>query len=293
MGPRQYRREFKVGEISSIDEGFVGRTFIEAMNKAKESFDPVQKDGINQHDRYRYPTESSLKAAVEEPLRANGFEIVHAPISLPGWAGATTTIMHTSGEYRSVSFVLPVVARAKKDEPAPQIGPKDHGAAISYAKRYGLMGLLGISAADDETEGTGAIAHGAAKPAPAANPAPSAGREIRNGGRENGGRLVKVIGTSTKEGQTNGRTWTRYGIRLQDQTTNEEFWATTFDQDLFERVVAAGGGAVSIEERENNGQRFYNLTGLLALPAQPPAGSGESVENGSPEGGEQDDDIPF
>jgi hypothetical protein len=74
-----------------------------------------------------------------------------------------TTLLHTSGEWISGELLVRPV---KAD-------PQSLGSSLSYARRYGMMGILGISASDDDgalasktapkTEGQPAAREGNAK----------------------------------------------------------------------------------------------------------------------------------
>lgn len=117
-----------------------------ALAKAQSQIKDADKDGINPHFKSAYATLSSAWKACRTPLSANGLSIVQSPSTTEsGNACVTTTLMHSSGQWIEDSLML-----TPRDKT-----PQAYGSAITYAKRYMLMAMVGI-AADEDDDGNAA-----------------------------------------------------------------------------------------------------------------------------------------
>lgn len=88
-----------------------------------------------------YADLSSVVDAIRDPLSANGLSFVQ--VTHPSERNEViieTVLMHESGEWLSGTLAMPV---SKADA-------QGYGSAITYAKRYGLQGLLGVPSEDDD-----------------------------------------------------------------------------------------------------------------------------------------------
>lgn len=103
----------------------------------------VAKDSKNPHFKNDY---ASLEAVIETArpvLAAHGLAFMQGLGEYVGGAMTVTTrILHDSGEWIESDFQMPV---AKSD-------PQGTASASTYARRYGLMGMLGLPAVDDDGE---------------------------------------------------------------------------------------------------------------------------------------------
>lgn len=116
-----------------------------ALAKAQGAIDDAKKTNINPHFKNRYADLASVRAAIREPLAANGLSISQIASSNEQAAIVETVLMHTSGQWIAGVLALPVT---KKDA-------QGYGSAISYARRYGLMAMLGM-ASDEDDDGNAA-----------------------------------------------------------------------------------------------------------------------------------------
>ena len=119
---------------------------IKALIKARGEFTPVLKDGKNPHFKSRYATLDSVVEAITPALLNNGL-ILLQPISQGEDGGMVliTQLWHESGERFEFKFVLPQLADLQK-----------MGSAITYARRYSILSLLGIAPEDDD-DGNAAV----------------------------------------------------------------------------------------------------------------------------------------
>jgi len=112
---------------------------------------------------YQYVDLAAVWDAIRKPLTANGLAVAQTTTyTASGEPVIVTTLLHTSGEWmRGELLVRPAKA-----------GPQSLGSAITYGRRYALMGVVGVAPADDD--GAAASADGntksAAKPKGKATP---------------------------------------------------------------------------------------------------------------------------
>lgn len=135
-----------------------------ALVKFQSQLRPVVKDHVNPHFKSRYADLSDCWATVREPLAANGLAVIQATTIRDGQTVMVTTLAHTSGEwFRGEYPVTPI----KSD-------PQSLASAHTYARRYSLTAILGLTATDDDDDGNDAThAAPARQPqaAPTGNPA--------------------------------------------------------------------------------------------------------------------------
>ena len=114
-----------------------------AFCQAQSELKAVQKDAVNPHFKNKYQSLDSIIAMARPILNRHGISVIQ------NVSGETlvTTLLHSSGE--SMEFgPLPL----KLDKPNMQ----GLGSAITYARRYAIGALLGISTEEDD-DGNGAV----------------------------------------------------------------------------------------------------------------------------------------
>jgi hypothetical protein len=116
-----------------------------ALAKAQASFKPAIKDASNPFFKSKYCDLAGALDAVRDALSVNGLALVQSTDAGDKMV-LHTTLLHSSGEW--ISGTYPITA-VKTD-------PQGIGSAVTYARRYSLMALLGIAAEDDDGE----AAHG-------------------------------------------------------------------------------------------------------------------------------------
>lgn len=121
----------------------------------------VAFDSKNPHFKNRYASLAAIHRAVSPLLAKHGLAVMQFPISEEGRAGCITRILHESGESMEETLLLPL---SKND-------PQGAGAAITYARRYGLSGALGLITEEDD-DGEAASGRAAAVAKPNSQPAP-------------------------------------------------------------------------------------------------------------------------
>lgn len=112
-----------------------------ALSKAQSQMEGAKKGAVNPHLGKKYADIASVWDAAREPLAANGLSVVQTPDSSPtDGVILTTMLMHTSGEWVSGETFVPV---SKKDA-------HGYGMAITYARRYALSAMVGVSPEEDD-----------------------------------------------------------------------------------------------------------------------------------------------
>ena len=90
---------------------------------------------------YKYSPLDEILNLVRPLLSENGLSIIQFPTSQGNTVGVTTMLTHSSGEF--IEFDPIVLAMDKQSA-------QGAGAAITYARRYALSAILGISSEDDD-----------------------------------------------------------------------------------------------------------------------------------------------
>ena len=115
-------------------------TMLGDLIQAQNAMPGLQKTAINPHFGNRYVPLEELIEKVLPVLNAHGFVLMQLPTTLDGHPALETRLTHRSGETISGTMLL----LCAKDDPQGQ------GSAITYARRYSLMSLLGLSADQDD-----------------------------------------------------------------------------------------------------------------------------------------------
>ena len=140
-----------------------------ALAAAQGEMPAVKPNATNPHFKSKFVTLDHLLAAIRPVLRKHGLAVAQFPsIGPAGEPALTTTLLHTSGEHLTHQMLL---LPAKPD-------PQGQGSALTYARRYALSAVLGISSEEDD-DGNAAsepvkASKSPAKPAPAKAAPPSA-----------------------------------------------------------------------------------------------------------------------
>lgn len=118
---------------------------------AQAAFKPAVKDAQNPHFGSSFVSLGGVLGAVTEALRENELAVLQlTDVEPDGRTVLLTRLVHVSGEWIGGRYPVNPV---KND-------PQAYGSALTYARRYGLMALLGVVAEDDD-------GHAASQPAPA------------------------------------------------------------------------------------------------------------------------------
>ena len=110
-----------------------------ALSDAQAQMGAAIKDSENPFFKSKYADLTAVIAAIRMPFANTGLSFVQFPIAQDGNVGVATRIMHSSGEWLQSEFLIP----CKQDA-------HGYGAAITYARRFGLQAAAGVPADDDD-----------------------------------------------------------------------------------------------------------------------------------------------
>jgi ERF superfamily len=130
-----------------------------ALLAAKRAFKPALKTAENPHFKSKYVDLQSVVDATEEALSLNGLMLLQSPESSgeERMVSVTSRLIHISGEWIEGTISLPSGTAQRYDA-------QTVGSAITYARRYGYMGILGIAGEDDDAT-TASGSHAVSRPA--------------------------------------------------------------------------------------------------------------------------------
>ena len=131
-----------------------------ALAKAQAMLRGAVKDSTNPHFKSRYADLASCWDACREALAANGLSVVQLPEGSGSVVEMTTMLLHTSGQWIACTGIF---TPTKAD-------PQGMGSCITYARRYQLCAIVGISPEDDD--GNAASEPAKQQPKPERKPEP-------------------------------------------------------------------------------------------------------------------------
>lgn len=114
-----------------------------ALAKAQGELEPAKKDSVNPHFKSSYANLHSAWQACRAALSKNGLCVVQTTDESPMGISAicvVTTLGHSSGQWIRGTTYMPC---SKPDA-------QGYGSALSYARRYALMAIAGVSSDDDD-----------------------------------------------------------------------------------------------------------------------------------------------
>lgn len=111
-----------------------------ALCKAQGDIKPAIKDTTNPFFKSKYADLASVWEACRGPLSNNGIFVSQHPTLEGCIVTIETMIMHISGEWMSSKLSM-----SSKDT-----SPQAIGSTITYARRYSLSSIIGISSEEDD-----------------------------------------------------------------------------------------------------------------------------------------------
>jgi hypothetical protein len=134
MRPRAWTKEVLMIRSDSI------AGLAKALAEAQGEIEGAVKGNVNPAFRSRYADLGAVWEAIRGPLSKRGIAVVQAIRSTETGVACETMLAHTSGEWLSEVFEVPV---GKRDS-------HGFGSAATYARRYSLMGMVGLAPIDDD-----------------------------------------------------------------------------------------------------------------------------------------------
>lgn len=146
------------------------KNIYQRLSDFREDVGKVAKDGNNPAFRSKYATLPGILDAIQEPLRKNGLTFVQWLNSSEDGSVAMTTEIVLVDDYEAPGLTSTSVMKPADSK------PQTYGSCITYARRYGLVTLLGLNVDDDDdgNAASGVKPTAAHVPAPKAKPVPDA-----------------------------------------------------------------------------------------------------------------------
>lgn len=113
-----------------------------ALSKAQGVMGNVKKDKSNPFFNSSYADLAGAIDTAKEPLASNGLSVVQVPgaMTVDGTASLETVLLHSSGQWISETMQI----RPVKND------PQGLGSALTYARRYAYMAVVGLASEDDD-----------------------------------------------------------------------------------------------------------------------------------------------
>ncbi|MFZ0434969.1 MAG: ERF family protein [Chthoniobacterales bacterium] len=171
-----------------------------ALVAAQGELKAATLDAENPHFRSRYATLAGLWDTARPTLAKHGLAVSQLPEREEGAVGVMTLLIHTSGEWMSSRLMLPLAQQTAQAV----------GSALTYARRYALASVVGLTADEDDdgNEASKTPPHQAQTPATGLY----AGRLMDDSDQLTG--TVSEVREAT--GEKAGKPWHRWNVRLVD-----------------------------------------------------------------------------
>lgn len=188
---------------------------------------PIHLDATNPHFNSKFASLGGVVAAVRPALTKHGLVVTQLPtVTADGAPALETRLIHAeSGE--ALSSHMPLLA-AKQD-------PQAQGSALTYARRYALLAILGlVGDADDDANGAqprNGASRGDARVAAAVANAPNAADVTVHFGTNSGKRLGDL---TKRQLEWYAHTWTPNP----DFANDQDQWLKAAAQLLVDGVAA-------------------------------------------------------
>jgi hypothetical protein len=111
-----------------------------ALAAAQGEIEGASKDTLNPHFGKAYADLASVWEACRAPLSKASLAVIQTPVAEGARVAVETLLVHKSGEWISNELVM-IAAAAN---------PQAVGSAITYARRYALMAIVGVAPAEDD-----------------------------------------------------------------------------------------------------------------------------------------------
>jgi len=118
----------------------MGDAAVKALIKAQSEMEHVKKDSTNPHFKNRYASLEAVIDATSKVFQANGFAVMQPCGRDELGVYVETKLLHSTGEAFSSKVYLVLDKQ----------NMQGLGSAITYARRYGLLGMACLAPEDDD-----------------------------------------------------------------------------------------------------------------------------------------------
>ena len=115
---------------------------LEALSKMQGCLDNAKKESVNPFYKSKYADLATCLQTAKKPMADNGLSISQHCTFDGERVQCVTVLGHSSGQMMVSTLAIPVT---KTD-------PQGIGMAITYARRYALSSIIGLTQADDDAE---------------------------------------------------------------------------------------------------------------------------------------------
>ena len=127
--------------------------FVEALSEFQSAVPVIKKNKtvLNKDGksiRYQYASLDAIADQIKKPLVANGLSYRWEVENTPERIKAMAIVTHKMGHSESSSFEIPI------DKEGFMTQPQKYASALTFAKRYSLINILGIATGDEDTDAT-------------------------------------------------------------------------------------------------------------------------------------------
>lgn len=121
-----------------------------ALSKFQSAVTSVPKSSVNPFFHSKYASLDTVWDACRKPLADNGLALIQLTAEAEGKLYLDTLLLHISGEFVRGRYPISPMRQTKDQGWVPSDDPQSIGSAITYARRYAMSAMLGISADDDD-----------------------------------------------------------------------------------------------------------------------------------------------
>jgi hypothetical protein len=131
-------------EVNGIKMTFPCNNLLDALSKMQAVLDNAKKESDNPFFKSRYADLAQCLQTAKKPMADNGLSISQHCTFDGQFVQCVTVLGHSSGQMMVSTLAVPV---ARKDA-------QGIGSSITYARRYALSSIIGLTQKDDDGEGS-------------------------------------------------------------------------------------------------------------------------------------------
>lgn len=188
-----------------------------ALAKVQSALRPVKRESQNPYFNSTYADLAAVWESVRKPLADNALALIQLPMPTDGMTVRLLTVLvHESGEYVASEIVM-----------KPRDGtPQSVGSCLTYARRYALCAILGVTSEDEDDDGNAAQPKNAT-PQRKANPGP-AGKQATSPAPAGSGSaaaveaLTKLVADMGIPAETQAKWLEHFGVKSLADLTHDQ-----------------------------------------------------------------------
>ncbi len=123
---------------------------VTALSKFQGAVKSVPKTSSNPFFHSKYADLDAVWEMCRQPLTDNGLALVQTTAVIEGKTYLETTLYHTSGQHITGRYPIFPMRQVQGQGWSSSDDPQSIGSALTYARRYAMSAMLGISADEDD-----------------------------------------------------------------------------------------------------------------------------------------------